>query len=226
MSPTTRNLKAFVFDAYGTLFDVSSIRQRCDHFFPGMGAEIAEIWRVKQLEYSWLGSLMARYRNFWETTEAALRYACRALKLALTDEIRSDLMQNYHHLNLYPEVPTALDALSARFPLAILSNGTLDMLQQATRNNKIDKYFKDIYSVEDLAIFKPAPRVYNMAVEALDLPAKEIGFVSSNAWDAAGAKSFGLHVFWINRLQRPEEELGFPPDHTIQTLDDIVGLIK
>ncbi len=226
MSPTTRNIKAFVFDAYGTLFDVSSIRERCEHFFPGKGAEIAEIWRVKQLEYSWLGSLMARYRSFWEITAAGLRYACRSLGLDLTEEIQVDLMENYHHLKTYPEVTPALDMLAARFPLAILSNGTQDMLRHVTRNNSLERYFKDIYSVEDLAIFKPAPRVYNLAVEALDIPAKEIGFVSSNAWDAAGAKSFGLHVFWINRFDRTEEELGFPPDHTIRSLDQIVSLMK
>lgn len=226
MSPTTRNIKAFVFDAYGTLFDVSSVRERCDHFFPGKGAQIAEIWRVKQLEYTWLGSLMARYRSFWEITQAGLRFACTDLGLDLTSEIQDDLMQHYHQLAIYPEVATALETLAARFPLAILSNGTMDMLRNATRNSKIDGHFKEIYSVEDLAIFKPSPRVYSLVVDGLDIPAKQIGFISSNAWDAAGAKSFGLHVFWINRFKRTAEELGFPPDHTIQTLDDIVELMN
>lgn len=224
-SPTTRNIKAIVFDAYGTLFDVTAVKERCEHYFSGQGAAISDIWRLKQLQYTWLGSLMARYRNFWDITKASLRYACKSLGLTLTDEIETDLMQRYYNLDCYPEAPSALKQLADKFPLAILSNGTSDMIQAAARHNKLDGYLSQIFSVEDLGIYKPSPQVYRMAVDELNLTAKEIGFVSSNSWDAVGAKAFGLHVFWINRFNQAEEELGFAPDHTIQTLDDLVALL-
>lgn len=224
-TPTTRNIKALVFDAYGTLFDVTSITERCDHFFAGKGAAITEIWRTKQLQYTWLGSLMSRYRSFWEITESGLRYACNSLGLTLTKEIQDDLMEHYYILNCYPEAPAALKALSAKLPLAILSNGTLKMIESAVKHNQLDSYFSNIFSVEDLGIFKPSPRVYNMAVDGLDLSAKEIGFISSNSWDAVGSKAFGFHVFWINRFNQTEEELGFSPDHIINTLDDLEPLM-
>ncbi|MDH4248707.1 MAG: haloacid dehalogenase type II [Deltaproteobacteria bacterium] len=221
MTKSGSAIRALVFDAYGTLFDVTSVGALCEKKFPGHGKPLTELWRVKQLEYTWLCSLMGRYQDFWELTARGLRFACGALGLALEENTFRDLMENYLRLAPYPEVPEALERLAHRLPLAILSNGSPEMLLQVTRYNQLTPYFKAVLSVHDLGIFKPAPQVYALAERALDLPRHSIGFVSSNGWDAAGAKAFGLNVFWINRFSRYPETLGLEPDWEIRTLLDI-----
>lgn len=218
-------LSALVFDAYGTLYDVTSVAARCGHYFPGKGPAVSDLWRQKQLEYSWLNALMGRNPGFWKLTEDGLRFACGALALPLSEEAAHDLLNEYLKLAAYPEVPAALERLSRRLPLAILSNGTRHMLKEVTRHNGLSGYFRHILSVDEVGVFKPSPQVYQLAVDRLGVPARRIGFVSTNAWDAAGAKSFGLYVIWINRFKRPRERLGYDPDREITTLDELIPLV-
>ncbi|MCZ6531937.1 MAG: haloacid dehalogenase type II [SAR324 cluster bacterium] len=226
MAQTHLAVDALVYDAYGTLFDVYSVFEKCEKNFPGKGAAISEIWRAKQLEYTWLRSLMGKYQNFWELTEAGLRFACKALELNLTDEILRELMDNYLNLATYEEVPGTLKKLSATIQQAVLSNGNPEMLNTVVENNNLNSYLQAVLSVDGLSIYKPTPKVYQLAVDKLGVPSNKIGFVSSNCWDAIGAKSFGFRVFWINRFKRPLDELGIVPDHEIQTLDQIEGLLS
>jgi 2-haloacid dehalogenase len=217
----TPSLKALVFDAYGTIFDVTSVQEACERNFPGQGKALTELWRVKQLEYTWLRSLMGRYEDFQKVTEAGLRGACRALGLELGDPARGELMESYYRLKTYPDVPAALETLSKRHSLAILSNGSPAMLARVTEHNGLTGRFKAILSVDAVKIFKPSPRVYELAVHRLGAAPHEIGFVSSNFWDAAGAKAFGFHVFWINRFRGPREELGQSPDREVFSMSEI-----
>jgi 2-haloacid dehalogenase len=224
MAAASPNLAALVFDAYGTLYDVTAVAARCAHHFPGNGPAVSGLWRQKQLEYSWLNALMERHPDFWRLTEEGLRFACSALGLPLSDAAAADLIGEYLKLSAYPEVPGALERLSRKLPLAILSNGTRTMLEGVTRHNGLTERFRHILSVDEAGVFKPAPRVYQLAVERLGAPKERIGFVSTNAWDAAGAKSFGLHVIWINRFKRPRERLGYEPDREIHTLDELIPI--
>lgn len=226
MTENTPPIQALVYDAYGTIFDVFSVMEKCEKNFPGKGGAIAEIWRTKQLEYTWLRSLMGKYQNFWDLTEAGLRFACRALELDLKDDVRHELMENYLHLSTYPEVAGALERLGKNRSQAILSNGSPEMLNKVVENNGLNSFLQAILSVDELSIFKPSPAVYQLAVDRLGVAAGRIGFVSSNCWDAIGAKSFGFTVFWINRFKRPLEEMGIVPDHEIQTLDQLENLVS
>lgn len=219
-------IRALAFDAYGTLYDPASVFQRCEQLFPGHGEAISDIWRVKQLQYTWLRSLMGRYQDFHRLTEDGLRFACRSLSLELGDGPRRELMAEYFRLAPYPEVPAALERLQARLPLAILSNGTPEMLERVSEHNGLRDRFRQILSVDELQVFKPSPRVYQLAVDRLGVPAEAIGFVSSNAWDVAGAKAFGLRVFWINRFRKPPEELGERADHEVHSMDEIADWVE
>ncbi|HEX2913845.1 MAG TPA: haloacid dehalogenase type II [Chloroflexia bacterium] len=204
-------LKAFVFDAYGTLFDVRSVQSRCEEVFPGYGAAITTMWRTKQLEYSWLRSLMNRYADFWQVTEDGLRYTCLALGLEPDQTALERIMESYLSIAPYPDTGQALQAL-APYPLAILSNGTPSMLEAAVRNAGLEAVFSAVLSVDEIQIYKPHPSVYGLATAKLNLPPEEIAFVSSNGWDVAGAKAFGFYVCWLNRTNAPVEELDVRPD--------------
>ena len=223
---TSSQIKALAFDAYGTLFDVSSVSSCCEGHFPGKGAAISNAWRQKQLEYTWLCSLMERYVDFWELTSRSLRFACRAQGVEPGEEALVDMMESYLRLEPFQEVGAALESLSRSIPLVILSNGTPEMLLKVTRHNGFSGFFKEILSVHALSVYKPSPRVYQMAEESLGLPRRQIGFVSANGWDAAGGRAFGLHTFWINRFDRPRETLGYEPHLEISTLDDLEPLIR
>ncbi|MBE0619493.1 MAG: haloacid dehalogenase type II, partial [Burkholderiales bacterium] len=193
---------ALVFDAYGTLYDVHSVIALCDRFWPGKGGAVSQLWRTKQLEYTWLRSLMRRYEPFSRITEAGLRHACSTLGLALDDAQVAALMQQYLNLSLYPEAASALTALRG-CKFAILSNGSPDMLDPLVANSGLDQMLDAVLSVDEVTIFKPDPRVYQIAVDRLGVPKEAIGFVSSNCWDACGAKSFGFRTYWINRAGAP-----------------------
>ncbi len=216
------NPQALVFDAYGTLFDVYSVAQRCDAFWPGKGAGLSLAWRAKQLEYTWQRSLMRRYRPFSEVTREALAYACEALGLQLTVTRMEALMSEYLTLAMYPDVPAALKKF-VNLKRAILSNGSPDMLEPLVRHSGLK--FDAVLSVDELQIFKPAPQVYQLAVARLKLPKESIGFVSSNCWDALGAKSFGFSVYWINRAAAPVDRLGFRPDAILKSLGDLPEIL-
>jgi len=217
-------VKALVFDAYGTLFDVHSVIKLCDELWPGKGSALSQLWRTKQLEYTWQRSLMQRYEDFTHVTDAALRYGCKALGLALDDSARTRLMDAYLRLDTYPEVPETLKRLAGR-KLAILSNGSPAMLEPVVAHAGLAKLLDAVISVDSIRIFKPDPRVYKLAVDRLEVPTSAIGFVSSNCWDAIGAKAFGFRVYWCNRAGAPLDELGVSPDHEMRSLAELPGLV-
>ena len=209
---------ALVFDAYGTLFDVHSVLARCESFWSGKGAQLSQLWRAKQLEYTWQRSLMRRYVPFSQVTREALAYACEMLKLPLSDVQARALVQEYLKLAVYPDVPAAMQRFGGR-KLAILTNGSPDMIGPLVENCGLR--FDAVLSVDELQVYKPAPEVYALAVERLRTPANRIGFVSSNCWDAIGAKSYGFAVFWINRAGAPVDRLGTDLDAVITSLKDL-----
>jgi 2-haloacid dehalogenase len=209
---------AFVFDAYGTLFDVHSVQQRCDTLWPRKGLELSRLWRTKQLEYTWQRSLMRRYEPFSRVTREALEYACEALGLALDRQRADTLMAEYLRLALFPDVREALSKLTGR-KLAILTNGSPDMIDPLVAQSGLS--FDAVLSVDTLKVYKPAPEVYQLAVDRLGVAPAQVGFVSSNCWDALGAKSFGFEVNWINRSGAPVDRLGFQPDRILKGLADL-----
>jgi 2-haloacid dehalogenase len=220
-------LRALVFDAYGTLFDVHSVAQLCEDLWPGRGAALSRLWRAKQLEYTWLRSLMRRYEDFALITEAALLHACAALGLPIDEPRRRKLIGAYRELAAFPEVRDALAALKAsKIRLAILSNGSPAMLRPVVAHAGLGALIRTLISVDPRKIYKPAPAVYRLAVERLGLPKRDIGFVSSNCWDACGAKSFGFRTFWINRTGAPVDALGAAPDYVIARLDELPSLLR
>jgi len=210
-------ISALVFDAYGTLYDVHSVVRRCEACFPGKGAQLSQLWRAKQLEYTWLRSLMQRYLPFSTVTRDALAYACSSLHLEPSDSAREALMDEYLRLETFPEVGEALARLPGK--KAILSNGSPDMLEPLVRHSRLQ--LDAVLSVDEVKLFKPDPRVYELSVRRLGVAKAQIGFVSSNCWDALGAKSFGLRVFWVNRGGAPRDRLGFEPDAELRTLADL-----
>ena len=207
---------ALVFDAYGTLYDVHSVARRCEACFPGKGPALSQLWRAKQLEYTWQRSLMQRYVPFSMVTRDALVYSCAALGLDAAPHIDT-LMAEYLALAPFPEVPKALSRLTMK--KAILSNGSPDLLEPLVRNSGLR--FDAVLSVDELKVYKPAPQVYDLAVRRLDTAKERVGFVSSNCWDALGAKSFGFRVYWINRTGAPVDRLGFSPDREIRSLAEL-----
>ena len=214
-------LQALVFDAYGTLFDVHSVQVLVEAFWPGKGAQLSQLWRSKQLEYTWQRSLMGRYAPFSVVTREALEYACASLGLAAGPREKDALMAEYLNLAPYPEVSSTLAKLKDR-RLAILTNGSPDMIGPLVKNNRMEKSFDAVLSVDQLERYKPAPEVYELAVKKLQLRKEDIGFVSSNCWDALGAKSFGFQVYWINRAKAPVDRLGFQPDQIVGGLNEIL----
>ena len=213
-------IRALVFDAFGTLFDPLSVRTRCDQLWPGRGDALAQLWRTKQLEYTWLRSLMRRYVPFSQVTREALEFSCEALSMPVVPESLETLMAEYRSLALYPDVVSAMEKFKSR-KRAILSNGSPDMLDPLVAQSGLK--FDAVLSVDAVRIFKPAPEVYALAVEKLGTPKEEIGFVSSNGWDALGAKSFGFRVYWINRTQAPIDRLGFEVDNIVKSLDEVLS---
>jgi 2-haloacid dehalogenase len=219
-----KNIKAVVFDAYGTLFDVHTVAKRCEHEFPGYGIRISEIWRQKQLEYTWLRSLMGKYEDFWKVTDDSLAFTLKSLNLEASEELRASILNEYLKLNPYPEVPNGLQEMKDK-DLAILSNGTPQMLNDMVENAGLTEAFSSIISVDELKIFKPFMGIYQLYTAKSGIDKEETLFVSSNAWDAAAAKVFGFRVCWINRFDKPFEELGVQPDLIVSNLEELVNKI-
>jgi 2-haloacid dehalogenase len=213
--------KAFLFDAYGTLFDVHSVVLRGGAGISGDLHALSELWRRKQLEFTWLRALMERYEDFRHVTEAALRSAIRELSIEATDRQLEQLMQAWLVPAAFEDARSALEGLKGASALAILSNGSPAMLESAVRHNGFEPYFVEIISVDRVKTYKPSPRVYALGPEILHLPPAEILFVSSNSWDAAGAKAFGYTVCWCNRSGAKMEDRGFAPDFTVRRLDQL-----
>jgi 2-haloacid dehalogenase len=219
-------VSALVFDAYGTLFDVHSVTRLAEGFFPGRGAALSAAWRTKQLEYTWLRSLMGRYEDFNRVTLSALEWTFESLGIEAGARERESLLQEYRRLAMFPEVPATLERLARDRPLAILSNGHPDMLGAVVDHNGLrDRFRGGVLSVHGARVFKPEPSVYRIAEEALGVPRAMLGFVSSNGWDAAGAKTFGFKVFWVNRGGAPVERLGVRPDATIRDLSELPAVL-
>ncbi len=219
-------IKAVVFDLYGTLYDVHSVVQRCDDYYPGHGIQISAIWRQKQLEYTWLRSLMQKYVSFEQATFDALIYTLKNLKFAVDKSAVADLCDAYLNLAPHPEVPQALRRLqSANIPLSILSNGSEFSIGKVVNGSGLASCFTHLLSVERVGVFKPDPRVYALACEQLKLPASEVLFVSSNAWDIAGAGHFGFNTCWVNRNGNEPEELGASPGRIVNNIGDIADII-
>jgi len=220
-----QNIKACVFDAYGTLFDFNSAVGRHRERLGNVADQVSALWRTKQLEYTWLRSLMGKHAEFWQVTQDALDYALDAF--AVTDRnLRNDIINTYLELDCYPDVKGTLKKLKAGgLQLVILSNGTPAMLAAAVKSSGLSDLIDRILSVEEVGIYKPDPRVYRLANDRLNLQAKQIVFLSANAWDAVGAANAGLRVAWINRFGQRRERLPSQPDVEIKTLADLPALL-
>jgi 2-haloacid dehalogenase len=229
-------IRALVFDAYGTLYDVQSVLAKAEALCPGRGQLITELWRLKQLEYTWLRSLMRQYEDFWEVTRASLDFALRAAGIEPDEAVRDPLMQNYLELDPHPEARAALAALEGR-KLAILSNGSPRMLAALVRNSGLDRWIEAAISIDSVRTYKPHRSCYALVEPALGVAKEDVLFVSSNSFDAVGAKAFGFNVAWIRRsgsrdpatmfgmLRGRAEELGYAPDHVVSALTDLPKLI-
>jgi 2-haloacid dehalogenase len=220
-----RGVRAAVFDAYGTLFDVASAARAEGPALGEKAGPLAQLWRAKQLEYTWLRSLMGRHADFRAVTADALDYALEAFAIG-DAALRGRLLALYERLGAYPEARLALERLRAHgLRLAILSNGEPGMLATAASSAGLADLLEAVLSVEDVGVYKPHPRVYTLAVDRLGLAAHDILFVSANGWDAAGAKAFGLTVAWCNRAGLPRERLGLEPDAEIASLEELPRLV-
>lgn len=220
-----QNIKACVFDAYGTLFDVHSAVDRYKARIGDAADAMSAMWRTKQLQYTWLRSLMGRHVDFWRITGDALDYAMDAHDID-DASLREDLMNAYLSLDAYPEVPDVLKRLKdAGYQTAILSNGAPDMLEAGARSAGIDHLLDANLSIEEIGIYKPDPRVYQLAVDRLGVAAGEISFQSSNAWDAVGAATFGFQVAWVNRFGQHRERLTAEPQAEITDLNQLLDLL-
>jgi 2-haloacid dehalogenase len=218
-------IRACVFDAYGTLFDVNSAAARAKGELGENWLPLAETWRAKQLQYTWLRSLMGRHADFWQVTGDALGFAMASLRLN-DPALRERLMDLYLRLDVYPEVRPTLTRLRERgMKLAILSNGSPKMLASAVENSDLGSLLDAVLSVEEVRIFKPHPSVYQLAVDKLGVTRDQICFLSSNGWDACGASTFGFHVLWCNRFLQPPERIPEPPDGEITTLTELPEIV-
>jgi 2-haloacid dehalogenase len=225
MTIKLRGIGACVFDAYGTLFDVNSAARGAQDSIGAKWQPLAELWRAKQLQYTWLRSLAARHADFWQITGDALDFALGSLHVE-DPALRARLMDLYLILNVYPEVPQVLKGLKeAGMKLAIVSNGSPGMLAAAATNAGIADLFDAILSVEEVKVFKPHPSVYRLACTRLNVTAAQVCFLSSNGWDAYCAKAFGFHVLWCNRLGQPPERIPETPDAQIGTLRELPGIV-
>ena len=241
-------IKAVVFDAYGTLYDIQSVAAITEEAYPGYGEIITQVWRIKQLEYTWLRSLMRRYEDFSVVTRESLAYTLRCLGVTSDAAVFERIMDKYVHLDLYPDATAALTRMTG-CKLAILSNGSTGMLTTLVKNTGLDRMLAATISVDSQRVFKPAPEAYRLIEDRLGVTPDEVLFVSSNPWDVCGAKAFGLRVAWIERVA-PEEmaalcrahdlvtpltmfkairmqmdELGLEPDYRIRALSDLPALV-
>ncbi|MBO6917698.1 MAG: haloacid dehalogenase type II [Rhizobiaceae bacterium] len=223
---TSTDIKAVIFDAYGTLFDVYSVGALAEELFPGHGKALANLWRDRQIDYTRIRTLCNQYIDFWEITKDALRFSCAALKLDLTNEKFDKLMEQYAHLAAFSENLGVLEKLKSEgLGLGILSNGTRQMIDSAIDSAQMQGYFDHILTVEAIRKFKTAPEVYQLGPDTFGVDVSEILFVSSNGWDACGATWFGYQTLWVNRAQMPLEELHVTPTVIGSTLEDVFQLI-
>ncbi len=217
-------VKGIVFDMYGTVVDVGAVAAVCKEVAPDPVAFNSQ-WRAKQLEYTFLRSLMGRYRDFWKVTEEALEFTIERFAIQVTPEQRKRLMDAWLHPTPYPEVADALPRLKEKYLLAILSNGTAKMLLTGLDRTGLRQYFRRILSADSVKLYKPSPKVYQLVLKYMPLKKGEILFVSSNSFDVAGAKNFGFKVCWISRTGIPLDPLGPKPDLVVRSFDDLAGAL-
>ena len=218
------NIKACVFDAYGTLFDVNSAAAKCKKKLGNRRESFANAWRTTQLEYTRLRSLMKKHKNFWEITEDSLDHTMETFKIK--KEMRNELLDLYKKLSPYPEVKECLEGLKAKkIKMAILSNGTPGLLKTLVENNKIQNYFDDIFSIETVGIYKPDSKVYELPIKEYNCKPENICFMSSNTWDVSGGGLFGYNAVWVNRFSKVFDKLSYKPKFVINNLKELLTII-
>ena len=219
-----KNVKAIIFDAYGTLFDVNSAAEKCKDKIGDKWESFANFWRTTQLEYTWLRSLMKRHKDFWQITEDSLDKSMKAF--SIDPSMKNELMNLYKVLSPFKEVPETLKKLKGKnFKLAILSNGTPSLLDELVKSNNLDKLFDDIFSIEEVGIYKPVSRVYDLPIKKYKIKNSEVIFLSANTWDVSGGGNYGYQSIWVNRNNNIFDNLDFNPSNQIKDLTELVNLI-
>jgi len=219
-----KNIKAIIFDAYGTLFDVNSAAEKCKDKIGDKWEGFANYWRTTQLEYTWLRSLMNRHKDFWQVTEDSLDKSMKAFNI--NPLMRDELLNLYKVLSPFKEVPEVLETLKEKkFKLAILSNGTPDLLKELVKSNKLDNIFDDLFSIEQVGIYKPDSKVYDMPIQKYHIEKNEVAFLSANTWDVSGGGNYGFNSIWVNRNKNIFDNLDYKPNYEIKDLSELISLI-
>ena len=219
-----KNIKAIIFDAYGTLFDVNSAAEKCKDKIGDKWEGFANFWRTTQLEYTWLRSLMKRHKDFWQVTEDSLDKSMKAFNI--NPAMKNELLNLYKVLSPYEEVPETLKKLKQKkFKLAILSNGTPFLLNELVKSNNLDHLFDDIFSIEEVGIYKPDSKVYDIPIKKYLIEKNEIAFLSANTWDVSGGGNYGYNAIWVNRKKDVFDNLDYKPNSEISNLSELISLI-
>ena len=219
-----KNIKAIIFDAYGTLFDVNSAAEKCRDRIGDKWEGFANFWRTTQLEYTWLRSLMKRHKDFWQITEESLDKSLKTYRI--DPSMKNDLLDLYKALSPYEEVQGVLKKLKEKnFKLAILSNGTPSLLDGLVKNNNFENLFDDLFSIEQVGIYKPDSKVYDMPIKKYQIQKNNVVFLSANTWDVSGGGNYGYNSIWVNRNNNIFDNLDFVPKHEIKTLRDLLDII-
>jgi len=219
-----KNTKAIIFDAYGTLFDVNSAAEKCKDKIGDKWEGFANYWRTTQLEYTWLRSLMKRHKDFWQITEDSLEKSMK--KFNINNNMRNELLNLYKVLSTFSEVKETLQNLKEKnFKLAILSNGTPELLDHLVSTNNLENIFDDIFSIEEVKIYKPDSRVYGLPIKKFKFRKDEIVFLSANTWDVSGAGNYGFNSIWVNRSNNIFDSLDFKPNIEIKSLNELLSII-
>ena len=219
-----KNIKAIIFDAYGTLFDVNSAAEKCKDKIGEKWERFANFWRTTQLEYTWLRSLMERHKDFWQVTEDSLDKSMKAFDI--DPSMRNELLNLYKVLSPFEEVPETLKTLKEKkFKLAILSNGTPSLLDELVKSNHLDNLFDDIFSIEQVGVYKPSSRVYDMPIKKYNINKSEVAFLSANTWDVSGGGNYGYQSIWVNRNNNIFDNLDFKPKYQITDLNKLIQLV-
>ncbi len=219
-----KNIKAIIFDAYGTLFDVNSAAEKCKDKIGDKWEDFANFWRTTQLEYTWLRSLMKRHKDFWQITEDSLDKSMKIFNIDAS--MKNELLNLYKVLSPFKEVPETLKKLKEKnFKLAILSNGTPSLLKELVERNNLDKLLDDLFSIEEVGIYKPDFKVYDLPVKKYKIKRNEVAFLSANTWDVSGGGNYGYHSIWVNRNKNIFDNLDYKPNNQVKNLSELVDLI-
>ena len=219
-----KNIKAIIFDAYGTLFDVNSAAEKCKDKIGDKWEGFANYWRTTQLEYTWLRSLMKRHKDFWQITEDSLDKSMKAFNI--DPSMKKELLNLYKVLSPFKEVPESLKTLKEKnFKLAILSNGTPSLLNELVKSNDLDDFFDDLFSIEEVGIYKPDSNVYDLPIKKYKIEKNEVAFLSANTWDVTGGGNYGFNSIWVNRNNSIFDNLDYKPKYEIKNLSELIKLI-